>query len=81
VLYVIPQSCANISAPGTAGTTNCGYEQQWQLVDSGEGFYQLLNRNSGKLLDISGASGDDGAVSIQWPSNAGYNQMRQIVKN
>ncbi|HLG77494.1 MAG TPA: RICIN domain-containing protein, partial [Ktedonobacteraceae bacterium] len=38
------------------------------------GFYHLVNRNSGLVMDVNGASTSAGATIIQWPNNGGYNQ-------
>ncbi|MET9730449.1 RICIN domain-containing protein [Streptomyces sp. NPDC006458] len=38
------------------------------------GTYRLVNRHSGKVLDVSGASTADGAEVIQWPWTGGNNQ-------
>ena len=50
---------------------NGGYNQQWQLVDLGNGYYKVINRNSGKLLDVNGGSTQGAAKVIQWPDNGG----------
>lgn len=42
-------------------------------------YYHLVNRNSGMVLDISGASLNNGAPAIQWPPNGGYNQYWQLI--
>jgi hypothetical protein len=44
------------------------------LVSGGGGYRVIASRNSGKLLDVSGASTADGAAVIQWPDNGGGNQ-------
>lgn len=36
--------------------------------------YKIVNANSGKNLDVSGASAQDGASVIQWTDNGGDNQ-------
>ncbi len=36
--------------------------------------YKLVNRNSGKMLDVSGGSTADGGNVIQWTDNGGNNQ-------
>lgn len=41
--------------------------------------YVLVNRNSGKALDVSGASTADGAVVEQWSRHDGANQQWQFV--
>ncbi|MEW2331628.1 family 43 glycosylhydrolase [Micromonospora chersina] len=42
-------------------------------------WYVLLNRNSGKALDVYGASTADGARITQWTRNNGTNQQWQFV--
>jgi beta-glucanase (GH16 family) len=42
-------------------------------VTSG-GVYKILNRNSGKVLDVTGSSSADGAQIIQWYDNGGDSQ-------
>ncbi|SDX94259.1 RICIN domain-containing protein [Paenibacillus sp. CF384] len=42
-------------------------------------YYKLVNRNSGKLMDVSQGSQSDGADVIQWGDNGGMNQMWQFV--
>jgi Cellulase (glycosyl hydrolase family 5)/Ricin-type beta-trefoil lectin domain-like len=42
-------------------------------------YYKIINRNSGEVLDISGASTANGGVAIQWPYSSTYNQEWQEV--
>ncbi len=42
-------------------------------------WYVLVNRNSGKALDVSGVSTADGAVLHQWSRHDGANQQWQFV--
>ena len=42
-------------------------------------WYILVNRNSGKALDVSGASTADGAVVQQWTRHGGANQQWQFT--
>ena len=56
-----------------------GRWQQWQFVDKGSGYFNIVNRNSGKCLDVNGASTADGANIIQWTCNGGNNQQWQWV--
>ncbi|CAM3847102.1 non-reducing end alpha-L-arabinofuranosidase family hydrolase [Kibdelosporangium persicum] len=42
-------------------------------------WYVLINRNSGKALDVSGVSTADGAVIHQWSRHDGANQQWQFV--
>jgi hypothetical protein len=39
--------------------------QQWRFVKDGD-FYKIVNRKSGKVLDVFGESQDEGAAVIQW---------------
>jgi hypothetical protein len=58
------------------GQTN----QQWKLVDAGNGYYKVQNVNSGKVLDVADMSTANGANVQQWTSwSGGTNQEWQIV--
>ncbi|MCX5206314.1 non-reducing end alpha-L-arabinofuranosidase family hydrolase [Streptomyces sp. NBC_00237] len=57
------------SADGAAITQwarHDGTNQQFQFVDSGDGYHRLKARHSGKLLDLSGWSTADNAAVNQW---------------
>lgn len=43
----------------------CG-EQQWQFVPVGAGYYAVLNRNGGKVLDLTGGHITGGTTIQQW---------------
>ena len=45
------------------------------------GTYRLVNRKSGKVLDVSDASPADGAFIIQWPWTGGTNQQWKLLPN
>ena len=45
-----------------------------QLVSSGDGTYKLINRHSGKVLDVNTSNNS----VIQWDENGGQNQQWQI---
>ncbi|BFV56518.1 hypothetical protein KCMC57_up16220 [Kitasatospora sp. CMC57] len=45
------------------------------------GTYRLVNRRSGKVLDVGNASTADGAAVIQWPSSGGTNQQWKLLPN
>jgi alpha-L-fucosidase len=49
------------------------------LADAGT--FKLVNRLSGKLMDVNGASAVDGASVIQWPSTGGTNQQWTLLPN
>ncbi|MEV4342036.1 RICIN domain-containing protein [Streptomyces sp. NPDC049590] len=59
-------------APAGAATVDT------QAVDT-QAWYVLVNRNSGKALDVSGASTADGARISQWTRHDGANQQWQFV--
>jgi hypothetical protein len=42
-------------------------------------WYVMVNRNSGKALDVAGASSADGAAITQWARHDGTNQQFQFV--
>jgi len=46
-----------------------GLNQQWQPVDEGGGYYHFVNRNSGKCLDVPGASTADAVQLVQYACN------------
>ncbi|MFF0155586.1 RICIN domain-containing protein [Micromonospora sp. NPDC005203] len=60
-------------------TRNNGVNQQWQFVDSGDGFYRVKSRHSGKVLDVSGRSTADGGAIVQWSDNNGTNQQFRLA--
>ncbi|HEX8505336.1 MAG TPA: RICIN domain-containing protein [Hymenobacter sp.] len=57
------------------GQTN----QQWKLVDAGNGSFNVVARHSGNYLDVSSASKASSAQVLQWPRNGGDNQ-RWVIK-
>ncbi|MCM0638987.1 family 43 glycosylhydrolase [Cellulomonas wangsupingiae] len=57
-------------------TSNGQPWQRWQVVDAGGGGYVTVRSvHSGKCLDVSGASGADGARLIQYTCHGGTNQQ------
>ncbi|WP_079087450.1 RICIN domain-containing protein [Streptomyces scabiei] len=48
--------------------------QLWQAVANGDSSFSLVNINSGKCLDVKGASTSAEAEVIQWPCNGNNNQ-------
>ena len=48
----------------TQWTRNDQAQQQWQFVDSGNGYYRITSRHSGKVLDVHNWSTENGG-SIQ----------------
>ena len=68
---------ATVLAASMAVAVNSGAASA-ATVDT-SAWYVLVNRNSGKALDVSGASAADGAVIHQWSRHDGVNQQWQFV--
>jgi hypothetical protein len=70
------------SADGAAVTQwdrHDGTNQQFQFVDSGDGYYRIKARHSGKVLDVSSWSTADGAAIHQWTDGNGANQQFRLA--
>jgi uncharacterized repeat protein (TIGR03803 family) len=46
---------------------------------STDGYFEIVSRNSGKCLDVFGASTDAGAFAIQWICHGGANQQWRLA--
>lgn len=55
-----------------------GYNQQWQIIDTGGGYYKLLARHSGQSLDVRGGSKQSGTQVQQWPYSGSDAQRWRI---
>ncbi|MBA2394495.1 MAG: cellulase family glycosylhydrolase [Ktedonobacteraceae bacterium] len=62
------------------GLTSGGGSTPTPTPTSGGNYYKLVNRNSGKDLDVSSASTADGGTVVQWTDNGGTNQQWSMVK-
>lgn len=51
-----------------------GYDQ-WALIPTDSGYFQLRNKNSGLDMNVSGALTNAGAVIIQWPFGSTQNDQ------
>ncbi|MDR0501102.1 MAG: RICIN domain-containing protein [Coriobacteriales bacterium] len=58
---------------------NLSGNQRFRLKGVGNGYYNIINVNSGLALDISGARIANGAEVIQWPLNGSDNQKWSLV--
>ncbi|WP_112276878.1 non-reducing end alpha-L-arabinofuranosidase family hydrolase [Lentzea terrae] len=70
------------SADGAAVTQwarHDGTNQQFQFVDSGDGYYRIKARHSGKVIDVSSWSTADGAAIHQWTDGNGANQQFRLA--
>ncbi|MFG1694239.1 RICIN domain-containing protein [Nonomuraea sp. NPDC049309] len=69
----------NDGARITQWTRNDQNQQQWQFVDSGDGYYRIKSRHSGKVLDVSDYSTANGAPVVQWSDHNGTNQQWRLA--
>jgi beta-glucosidase len=77
VLAVVDGSSAN--GAKVELSTERGAVGQWRVLANGEGMWRLVNRQSGKCLDVTDGSLDNGARMQQWDCTAGVNQRFRIV--
>ncbi|MEU9796627.1 non-reducing end alpha-L-arabinofuranosidase family hydrolase [Streptomyces sparsogenes] len=63
----------------TQWTRNDQNQQQWQFVDSGDGYYRIKSRHSGKVLDIQNRSTANGGSIVQWTDLNGTNQQWRLA--
>jgi beta-xylosidase len=66
-------------APLHQWTRTNAENQQFQFLDSGDGYYRIKARHSGKVLDVSGGSTADGAAIHQWADHGGVNQQFRLA--
>ena len=67
-------------ARSCSGPTATATNQQFRLADSTDGYVRLINRNSGKAVEVQGASTADGANVVQYADWSGNNQQWQLVQ-
>ncbi|MEP7764237.1 endo-1,4-beta-xylanase [Sanguibacter sp. 25GB23B1] len=65
----------------TQWTRNDGAQQQWQFVDSGNGYYRLKSRLSGKVLDVYNFSTADSASVVQYTDRNQTNQQFKVTSS
>ncbi|NYI07706.1 family 43 glycosylhydrolase [Allostreptomyces psammosilenae] len=65
----------NFGTPVALGTTLAGPSGETATTPTA---YTLVNRNSGKCLDLAGGSSADGANVQQWTCNGGANQQWRV---
>ncbi|UED85053.1 non-reducing end alpha-L-arabinofuranosidase family hydrolase [Streptomyces profundus] len=63
----------------TQWTRNDQAQQQWQFVDSGNGYYRVKSRHSGKVLDVHNWSTENGGSIVQWADLNGTNQQWRLA--
>lgn len=65
----------NLGSPVAVGTTLAGPAGESAATPEA---YTLVNRNSGKCLEVEGGSSADGANVLQWACNGGTNQRWRV---
>jgi endo-1,4-beta-xylanase len=65
----------------TQWTRNDGAQQQWQFVDTGDGYYRIKSRLSGKVLDVYNYSTADGANVVQYTDRNQTNQQFKVTSS
>jgi hypothetical protein len=61
------------------GTRNSAYYGDVDLGNSAGPYYKLINRSSGKALDVYQANLQDGTQLVQWADNGGHNQHWHVT--
>ncbi|AXG79398.1 non-reducing end alpha-L-arabinofuranosidase family hydrolase [Streptomyces paludis] len=69
----------NDGARITQWTRNDQNQQQWQFVDSGDGYYRIKSRHSGKVLDVHNWSTANGGAIVQWTDLNAANQQWRLA--
>lgn len=64
----------------TAGTTT-QITVELSAGTPSTGIVRLVNRRSGKVLDVYGGSTAEGAAAVQWPWTGGTNQQWRMLQN
>ena len=59
-------------------TSNDTLAQKWYIQSNGDGYYRIINVNSGKALDVANAGTDNRANVQQWRSNGSDAQLWNI---
>ncbi len=77
VEYAQTNDGAKVVVAGDAKNTN----QIWAFTAVGDSYYKVVNRNSGKSMDISAFSTLPGTEITQYTSNGGDNQIVKAILN
>lgn len=74
---------ANVSTSPGANIHQWGYgggaNQQWNLINTGNGYYKIQSRHSGHMLDVAGASTANTANIQQWSDNGNDAQLFSFI--
>ncbi|OXM15738.1 RICIN domain-containing protein [Paenibacillus herberti] len=70
---------ANNATTVVQNTYGASSSQAWQIIYDSAGYYKVKNVNSGKFMDVSGASIADGAQVVQSTSSTSISQQWQLI--
>ena len=76
-----PLAIANNSQNDNAGLVQNGNSTSdvWTFEYAGNGYYYIINKNSGKALDMPGGTGAEGTQPVQWTRNNDRNQQWNVI--
>ncbi|SHL97493.1 RICIN domain-containing protein [Mucilaginibacter sp. OK098] len=78
------RGCLDVSSNTSDGSTVLHYgtdtnnSQRWSLVSTGDGYYRVINLQTGKCLDTGGNTTNGSSVQ-QWYNGSSYNQQWQLI--
>jgi len=55
------------------------FDAHWRVVQHSTGYLEIVNRITGRRLDIDGNNSASGAGVITWPQNNANNQLWRLV--
>ncbi len=72
---------ANVSVWSDSDALNCPPNawQRWHLRYVGDGYYNVINHNTGLFLDVNNGDIADGTNVMEWEGNGGDNQLWKFV--
>lgn len=72
---------ANVSVWSDSDALNCPPNawQRWHLRYVGDGYYNIINHNTGLFLDVNNGDMADGTNVMEWEGNGGDNQLWKFV--
>ncbi|MGW2639939.1 glycosyl hydrolase family 95 catalytic domain-containing protein [Streptomyces sp. NPDC001348] len=89
ITFICRRGITSVSTDATVTTSSLGNHARVVSLTAGTrttitiglltGAFKLVNRNSGKVMDVSGASTSNGASVIQWPWSGSANQQWKLL--
>lgn len=74
----LESSSANNGVKIIQSKKNGSLSQQWTFVSKGDGYYQVINKQTGKALDVAQGSKAPGGYIHQWEALSVPNQMFRL---